>query len=121
MVGQVEAAMTSNAGVRIAYLNGVETRAGFPGTIFTRGERGGRGERRTYVKLGDVVRAKVASTLNGMNQLSVDEPHLGVLASHVQRVRHAAPPRGRQGEVHGVRQRGRAEVRRRLREPNIQP
>ena len=81
VVGQVEAAMTSTAGVRISYLNGKETRAGFPGTIFTRAERGGRGERRTYVKLGDVVRARVASTLNGMNQLSVDEPHLGVLAS----------------------------------------
>jgi len=81
VVGQVEAAMTSTAGVRIAYLNGTETRAGFPGTIFTRGERGGRGERRTYVKLGDVVRARVSSTMNGMNQLSLDEPHLGVLAS----------------------------------------
>lgn len=81
VVGQVEAAMTSNAGVRISYLNGAETPAGFPGTISIRGERGGRGERRTYVKLGDVVRAKVTSTLNGMNQLSVDEPHLGVLAS----------------------------------------
>jgi exosome complex component CSL4 len=81
VVGQVEAAMTSTAGVRISYMNGVETLAGFPGTIYTRGERGGRGERRTYVKLGDVVRARVASTLNGMNQLSIDEPHLGVLAS----------------------------------------
>lgn len=81
VIGQVEAAMTSTAGVRISYLNGAETLAGFPGTIFTRGERGGRGERRTYVKLGDVVRAKVASTLNGMNQLSIDEPHLGVLSS----------------------------------------
>src|ERR1700730_9031680 len=79
--GQVEAAMTSTAGVRVSYLNGVETHAGFPGTIFTRGERGGRGERRTYVKLADVVRARVASTLNGMNQLSMDEPHLGVLAA----------------------------------------
>jgi exosome complex RNA-binding protein Csl4 len=81
VVGQVEAAMTSTAGVRISYLNGVETRAGFPGTISTRGERGGRGERRTYVKLGDVVRARVASTLNGVNHLSIDEPHFGVLAS----------------------------------------
>jgi exosome complex component CSL4 len=80
-IGQVEAAMTSTAGVRIRYLNGVETLAGFPGTIFTRSERGGRGERRTMVKLGDVVRAKVASTLNGMNQLSIDEPHLGVVAA----------------------------------------
>jgi exosome complex component CSL4 len=81
VVGQVEVAMTNTAGVRISYLNGVETLAGFPGTIFTRGERGGRGERRTYVKLGDIVRARVASTLNGMNQLSIEEPHLGVLAS----------------------------------------
>ena len=81
VVGQVEAAMTSTAGVRISYLNGVETLAGFPGTIFTRSERGGRGERRTYVKLGDVVRARVGSTLNGMNQLSIDEPHLGVIAA----------------------------------------
>ncbi len=81
VIGQVEAAMTSTAGVRIWYLNGIETLAGFPGTIFTRSERGGRGERRTYVKLGDVVRARVASTLNGMNQLSIDEPHLGVVAA----------------------------------------
>jgi exosome complex RNA-binding protein Csl4 len=81
VVGQVEAAMTSTAGVKISYLNGVASHASFPGTIFTRGERGGRGERRTYVKLGDVVRAKVTSTLNGMNQLSLDEQHLGVLAS----------------------------------------
>jgi exosome complex RNA-binding protein Csl4 len=80
VVGQVEAAMTSTAGVKISYLNGVVSHASFPGTIFTRGERGGRGERRTYVKLADVVRARVSSTLNGMNQLSIDEPHLGVLA-----------------------------------------
>jgi len=81
VVGQVEAAMTSTAGVKISYLNGVESHASFPGTIFTRGERGGRGERRTYVKLADVVRARVGSTLNGMNQLSIDEPHLGVIAA----------------------------------------
>ncbi len=80
-MGQVEAAMTSTAGVKISYLNGVESHASFPGTIFTRGERGGRGERPTYVKLADVVRARVSSTLNGMNQLSIDEPHLGVLAA----------------------------------------
>ena len=81
VIGQVEAAMTSTAGVKISYLNGVESHASFPGTIFTRGERGGRGERRTYVKLADVVRARVASTLNGMNQLSIDQPHLGVIAA----------------------------------------
>jgi exosome complex component CSL4 len=81
VVGQVEAAMTSTAGVKIRYLNGVETLASFPGTISTRSERAGRGERRTYVKLGDVVRARVVSTLNGMNMLSIDEPHFGVVAA----------------------------------------
>ncbi len=81
VVGRVEAAMTSTAGMRISYLNGTPRLAGFSGTIFTRPERGGRGARRTYVKLGDLVRARVASTLNGMIQLSVDEPHLGVLFS----------------------------------------
>ncbi len=96
VVGLGEAAMTSTAGVRIAYLNGAETPAGFPGTVFTRGERGGRGERRTYVKLGDVIRARVASTLNGMTQLSIDEPHLGVLAAMCT-VCGATLPRGEGG------------------------
>ena len=81
VVGRIEAAMTSTAGVRISYLNGAPRLAGFSGTIFTRPERAGRGMRRTYVKLGDIVRARVASTLNGMIQLSIDEPHLGVLFS----------------------------------------
>jgi exosome complex component CSL4 len=81
VVGRIEAAGTSTAGVRISYLNGVPRPAGFSGTIFMRPERGGRGMRRTYVKLGDIVRARVGSTLNGMIQLSIDEPHLGVLYS----------------------------------------
>ncbi|MDA4116903.1 MAG: exosome complex RNA-binding protein Csl4 [Thaumarchaeota archaeon] len=81
VLGRIEAAMTSTAGMRITYLNGVPRLAGFSGTIFMRPERGGRGMRRTYVKLGDIVRAKVGSTLNGMIQLSIDEPHLGVLFS----------------------------------------
>ena len=37
--------------------------------------------RRTAVKLGDVVRAKVISTMNAMIHLSIGEPHLGVIAS----------------------------------------
>jgi exosome complex component CSL4 len=81
VIGRVEAAGTSTAGTRITYLNGVLRPAGFSGTIFMRAERGGRGMRRTHVKLGDIVRARVGSTLNGMIQLSIDEPHLGVLFS----------------------------------------
>ena len=81
VVGRIEAAGTSTAGMRISYLNGAPRLAGFSATIFTRAERGGRGMRRTYVKLGDIVRGRVASTLNGMIQLSIDEPHLGVLYS----------------------------------------
>jgi exosome complex component CSL4 len=122
VVGQVEAAMTSTAGVRISYINGEETRAGFPGTIFTRGERGGRGERRTYVKLGDVVRARVASTLNGMNQLSLDEPHLGVLAAMCS-ICGAVLPRGDGGRTR-CEQCGNVEERKfadDFGQPNIQP
>jgi exosome complex RNA-binding protein Csl4 len=46
-----------------------------------RQERVGRGMRRTQMKLGDIVRAKVASKLNGLIQLSIDEYRLGVIAS----------------------------------------
>jgi exosome complex component CSL4 len=122
VVGQVEAAMTSTAGVKISYLNGAESHASFPGTIFTRGERGGRGERRTYVKLADVVRARVASTLNGMNQLSIDEPHLGVIAALCS-VCGAPLPRG-DGERTRCEQCGSVEERKFADDfgmPNIQP
>src|SRR5271170_672824 len=122
VVGQVEAAMTSTAGVKISYLNGAESHASFPGTIFTRGERGGRGERRTYVKLADVVRARVASTLNGMNQLSIDEPHLGVLAALCS-VCGAPLPRGDGGRTR-CEQCGSVEERKFADDfgmPNIQP
>ena len=37
--------------------------------------------RRTQVKLGDIVRAKVVSKLNAIIQLSIGEPHLGVIAT----------------------------------------
>ena len=82
VVGQVEAAQTSTAHLKIYYLNGTPKPRGFEGAIFLRsGERGGRGMRRTQVKLGDIVRARVVSTMNGLIELSINEPHLGVLAS----------------------------------------
>jgi exosome complex RNA-binding protein Csl4 len=122
VIGQVEAAMTSTAGVKVSYLNGAESHASFPATLFTRGERGGRGERRTYVKLADVVRAKVASTLNGMNLLSVDEPHLGVIAALCS-VCGAPLPRGDGGRTR-CEQCGSVEERKFADDfgtPNIQP
>jgi exosome complex component CSL4 len=81
VIGQVEAAQTSTAHLKIYYLNGAPKSRGFEGAIFLRDERGGRGMRRTQVKLGDVVRATVVSTMNGMIQLSISEPHLGVIAT----------------------------------------
>jgi exosome complex component CSL4 len=42
VLGQVEAAMTSTAGIRITYINGKPTPKGFPGTIFMRSDRGAR-------------------------------------------------------------------------------
>jgi exosome complex component CSL4 len=81
VTGQIEVAQTSTSNLKIHYLNGKPTQGGFVGIIFLREERGGRGMRRTAVKLGDIVRAKVISTMNAMIHLSIGEPHLGVIAS----------------------------------------
>jgi len=81
VTGQVEVAQTSTASMKIYYLNGVPTQGGFAGSILLREERGGRGTRRTQVKLGDIVRAKVVSTMNAIIQLTISEPHLGVIAT----------------------------------------
>lgn len=81
ITGQIEAAQTSTANVKIYYLNGRPTLGGFYGTLFLRQERGGRGMRRTQVKLGDIVRARVGSTMNAVIQLAIDDSHLGVIAS----------------------------------------
>ena len=79
VTGQVEAVQTSSAGVRIYYLNGKATEKGFSGMLLLRREPPGRGRTRTYVKLGDIVRARVASTLNAIIQLSIDDPRSGVI------------------------------------------
>jgi exosome complex component CSL4 len=81
VTGQIEVAQSSTSNLKIFYLNGKPNQAGFVGILFMREERGGRGARRTAVKLGDVVRAKVISTMNAMIHLTVGEPHLGVIAS----------------------------------------
>jgi exosome complex component CSL4 len=82
VTGQIETAQSSVSNLKIYYLNGVPSLSGFVGLIFLREERGGgRGMRRTQVKLGDVVRAKVVSTMNAMIHLSIGEPHLGVIAT----------------------------------------
>jgi len=81
VTGQIEVAQSSTSNLKIYYLNGKPTQGGFVGIIFLREERGGRGMRRTAVKLGDIVRAKVISTMNAMIHLSIGEPHLGVIAS----------------------------------------
>jgi len=82
VTGQVEAAQTNSANMKIYYLNGVPTQGGFAGSLLLREDRrGGRGIRRTQVKLGDIVRAKVVSTMNAIIQLSISEPHMGVIAT----------------------------------------
>ena len=81
VVGQIETAQSSVSNMKIYYANGVPSAAGFVGLLFLRDERGGRGMRRTQVKLGDIVRAKVISTTNAMIHLSIGEPHLGVIAT----------------------------------------
>jgi exosome complex component CSL4 len=81
VTGQIETAQSSVSNLKIYYLNGEVNAGGFVGLVFLREERGGRGMRRTQVKLGDIVRAKVISTMNAMIHLSIGEPHLGVIAT----------------------------------------
>ena len=80
VTGQVEAVQTNSAGVKIYYLNGKPTEKGFSGMLLLRREPPGRGARtRTYVKLGDIIRARISSTLNAIIQLSIDDPRSGVI------------------------------------------
>ena len=80
VTGQVEIAQSNSAGVKIYYLNGKPTNKEFSGTISLRGMGVGRGPRRgSPVKLGDIVRCRVFSLLNGIIHLSIEEPEMGVV------------------------------------------
>jgi exosome complex component CSL4 len=83
VTGQVEGSQANSANVHIRFLNGKLTHKDFSGMLSLRGlSGGGRGARRTTpVKLGDVVRCRVFSLLNGIIHLSVDEPDMGVVAA----------------------------------------
>ncbi|MFI5404224.1 MAG: exosome complex RNA-binding protein Csl4 [Candidatus Gagatemarchaeaceae archaeon] len=80
VTGQVEVVSGAAAGVKIYYVNGERMDKDFSGSISLRGMGGGRGARRmTPVKLGDIVRCRVFSLVNGIIHLSVDEPDMGVV------------------------------------------
>jgi len=81
VTGQVETAATSNSSVAIYYVNGEQTDKGFSGMLMLRSggrrERGRRGG--PPVKLGDVVRCRVSSLMNGIVHLSIDDDRTGVI------------------------------------------
>ena len=80
VTGQVEVAQSNSAGLKICYVNGVRIDKDFSGTLSLRGFGGGRGARRgPPVKLGDIVRCRVFSLVNGMIHLSIDEEDMGVV------------------------------------------
>jgi len=80
VVGQVEGAQAGSANVKICYLNGKPTDKDFTGSLSLRSDRRGRGgPRGPPVKLGDVVRCRVFSLLNGIIHLSVNEDEMGVM------------------------------------------
>ena len=83
ITGQIEVVQANSANVKIYYLNGKPTHKDFSGMLTLRGlTGGGRGQRRTTpVKLGDVVRCRVYSLLNGIIHLTIDEPDMGVVAA----------------------------------------
>jgi exosome complex component CSL4 len=80
VVGQVEGAQASSANVKICYLNGKPTEKDFTGALSLRSERRGRGgPRGPPVKLGDILRCRVFSLLNGIIHLSINEDEMGVM------------------------------------------
>jgi len=80
VTGQVEAAAASTGSIRIYYVNETPTDKGFTATLMLRSREGGRGARGAPpVKLGDIVRCKVQSLVNGIIHLSVDENETGVV------------------------------------------
>jgi exosome complex component CSL4 len=80
VVGQTEAAQASSASVRIYFVNGTPTDKDFTGSLSLRSGRPGRGgPRGPPIKLGDVVRCRVFSLLNGIIHLSINEDDAGVL------------------------------------------
>lgn len=82
VTGQVEVVQANSANVKIYYLKGKPTYKDFSGMLTLRGLTGGRGQRRsTPVKLGDVVRCRVFSLLNGIIHLTIEEPDMGVVAA----------------------------------------
>ena len=83
VTGQVETSQANSANVHIFFLNGKPTYKDFSGMLSLRGlSGGGRGARRTTpVKLGDIVRCRVFSLLNGIIHLTIDEPDMGVVAA----------------------------------------
>ena len=83
VTGQVESAQANSANVHIYFLDGKPTYKDFSGMLSLRGlSGGGRGSRRTTpVKVGDIVRCRVFSLLNGIIHLTIDEPDMGVVAA----------------------------------------
>jgi exosome complex component CSL4 len=80
VTGQVEVAQSNSAGLKIYYVNGARMDKDFSGTLSLRRFGGDRGVRREPpVKLGDIVRCRVFSLVNGIIHLSVDEEDMGVI------------------------------------------
>jgi exosome complex component CSL4 len=80
VTGQVEVAQANSAGLKIYYVNGVRMDKDFSGALSLRGFGGGRGSKMgPPVKLGDILRCRVISLINGIIHLSIDEGDMGVV------------------------------------------
>jgi len=80
VTGQIEVVQANSAGLKIYYVNGIRMDKDFSGTLSLRGFGGGRGARKgPPVKLGDIVRCRVFSLVNGIIHLSIDEVDMGVV------------------------------------------
>lgn len=98
VLGQIEVAQMSSGSLKIRYINGKPSDSDLSGNISFRSSDQRRDRERgpPPVTLGDIVRAKVVSTLNGITQLSLDDPHAGVVFTRCSNCgRPMAPVNGR--------------------------
>ena len=82
VTGQIETAQSSVSNLKIYYVNGMPDLGRFRRPHLPQGGEGWwPRDEEDAGEAGDIVRAKVVSTVNAMIHLSIGEPHLGVVAT----------------------------------------
>ena len=79
VIGQIEMVQGNIMGMRIYFVNGESSKAGFVGMILLKPRRGKGAKQPTICKLGDLVRAKIVNDIDATLILSIDCTECGVI------------------------------------------